>query len=354
MTKLRKKNGHLVSQKDNRLVYPQENYPKEANDVHFEYSTLFPFSTSLYCQTNRLDPCRESLDPSGPRQTIPPHLSYLRQPRGSGPQPTETVEPRLELCLGSGLDPVPVPKDYLSSLSTNAHRRPRTLRSLPSRHQKTGLLHLRTLQAHDGPRGGSTSGAGLENGQSHRPTFLGERLWSNRLPKPSHPGYRRNLHPQGAPLSDGGIGLPDRTGGLGRQRPPSPHVEEVLCQHEQRAKTSLGSHRDGYVGPLYPGCPTESPSCQNRLRLVSCGGPIQPRHRQSAKHRIPKSLQNQQKRLKRNQIPAPEKPVPCPTPQRPKTSRGTLKTEQSDSHHPDSQKKTQTHLDLSIPDLGRQ
>jgi len=48
MTKLQKNSGHLVSPKDNNLVIPQKKYPKEANDVQFEYSTVLPLLSSPY------------------------------------------------------------------------------------------------------------------------------------------------------------------------------------------------------------------------------------------------------------------------------------------------------------------
>src|SRR4030067_3528434 len=138
MTKLQKKNGHLVSPRDNKLVCTQENYPKEANDVRFEYSTLFPFTTNPNVSTAGLDRRRKSLDRGRSRQTISTHLPYRWQQGNLRPQPQEAIGPRFELCFDPNLDSVPVPKDCLSQMSTDSYRRPRPFLSLPPGNQKAG------------------------------------------------------------------------------------------------------------------------------------------------------------------------------------------------------------------------
>ena len=273
MSKLQKRTGHLVSPENNRLVLWKENYPKEANDVQSQYSTLFPLSKSPNCEAMGFGKCRKGLDRSRARQTIPPHLPSLRKQGDKGPQPGTTIVSGPQLRLGQGLDPMPLPQDPLPQISTPSHREPRSLRPLPPSDQKTGSLYSRTLQGHDPSGSGPPSGAELENGQSDRPEVSGETVCSDRLPGTPHPGDRRDIHPKRP-------SLPHGASGLGGKRPQSSDLEEILLRHEPRAKAGPGGHGDGYVGPFYPGRPTE-----NRLRPVSWGGPIQPCHRQSEKYR---------------------------------------------------------------------
>jgi len=106
-----------------------------------------------------------------------------------------------------------LPEDRVFPLSKDSHRRARSVRSLSAGDQETGALHLRALRIHDYPGGGPSSGPELENGQGCRSEVFGERqgcrsevfgerLRDNRLSGASHPGHRRDLHPQRPPLPD--------------------------------------------------------------------------------------------------------------------------------------------------------
>ena len=104
------------------------------------------------------------------------------------------------------------------------------------------------------------------------------RLWI-LLSGASHSGHRRGLHPQRPPLPDGGSRLRERASGLGGQRQESPDTEAILLGHDIPTKKKLGSRGDGHVGPLYPGCAEQGPSCQDRLRSLPRGIAIQQGYR---------------------------------------------------------------------------
>jgi len=91
--------------------------------------------------------------------------------------------------------------------------------------------------------------------------------------------HRPGLHPQRPPLPDGGSRLRERASGLGGQRQESPDPSEILLRHDVPTKKKLGSRGNGHVGSLYPGGKEQGSSCQDRLRPLPCGIPIQQGHR---------------------------------------------------------------------------
>ncbi len=108
-------NGHPVSPKDNRLVSEQEYFPKEACDVHIEYSKILPFPASTNYRPIRLSRNHSSSDRSRSGSKVPSDLPYLwatvwahpqlgaKNRAGSGIH----LAPTLATLLGSQ-DPLPL------------------------------------------------------------------------------------------------------------------------------------------------------------------------------------------------------------------------------------------------------
>src|SRR4030042_5347051 len=159
---LEKEIGHPVSPMDNRDDMSLNPHPKEADDVHSEYITLFSLPASPDHPARGAPRCQESLRGGGPQQAIPSHLSSLRKAGESNSQPGEKVGPRSGLRSGAGLDPLSVPENHLFALPSDPHRRARSVRSLPAGDQEIGALYFRTGKDHDRPGSLPPSGTGLE------------------------------------------------------------------------------------------------------------------------------------------------------------------------------------------------
>ena len=276
---LEKRSGHPVFPMDSRDTASLNLHPKETDDVLTEYNTLFSLSASPHPSTAGVLQWPEGLLEGDPQQAIQASLPYLRKASQWNPQSGKTLDPRLGLWTGTGLDSLPLSEDRLSPLSEDSYRRARSLRSLPEGDQETGTLYFRALQDYDRPGGGASSGTGLENSQGRRPEGPGERVREDRLSWPSYPGHRRDLHPQRPPLPDGGSRLRDRTSGLGGQRQKSPDPPEILLGYDIQREKTVESRGDGHVGPLYPGRKEQGSSCQDRLRSLPRGCPIQQDYR---------------------------------------------------------------------------
>ncbi len=87
----------------------------------------------------------------------------------------------------------------------------------------------------DGPRCRPAPGPGLEDGQGGRQALFRGPIRQTRPCGPSHPGGRRDLHPQGPPLPDRGAQLRNRPRCLRRQRSQSQDPDALLQPPERGA-----------------------------------------------------------------------------------------------------------------------
>gem|GEM_PF-3737433 len=122
--------GHLVSPTDEINGMTLNLHPKEANDVHSEYSTLFPLPTNPYSPPEGLRRCQECLPGSIAQQAVLSPFLYLWEANLGDPQSRETVGTRPGFWSCPELAPLPVAEGHLSSLPEDSHRRVRAFRPL--------------------------------------------------------------------------------------------------------------------------------------------------------------------------------------------------------------------------------
>jgi hypothetical protein len=65
-----KKNGHPVTLRDISFISPKNGYSKEACDVQFNHSTLFPFSANKNYRSRRWPGCDLDSYKGGTRQAL--------------------------------------------------------------------------------------------------------------------------------------------------------------------------------------------------------------------------------------------------------------------------------------------
>jgi hypothetical protein len=145
MSNLQKRIGHLVSPKDNKLVAPQEHYPKKANDVYTIIAYNFFFTGVPIVKqwvSKQGNPAWIEAFPNKRFHSI----CYLCSTKATGIHSQEKrIFFRISTLLWSesGSD---ASTERLTNLNTTKpHRRIQSIRSLSPSQQKTGSPYLRAV-----------------------------------------------------------------------------------------------------------------------------------------------------------------------------------------------------------------
>ena len=193
--------------------------PKEACDVRAHYSTLFPLSSNQNCRPDRFGRPLRGPDTDTARQALSTDLSLLWAESLRGAQLDRAQGPGFELGRHTGLDQNSLSQSVLCALSTCQRRRFRAVSPLSAGDHPPGPLYLPVVPVDDGNRCRPSSGPELENCQRHRQALSGARLRPARPRWAAPSGCRRDLHPQGPPLPDGGPRLSQRARAVCRKAP---------------------------------------------------------------------------------------------------------------------------------------
>jgi hypothetical protein len=212
-----KQNGHPVTPNCIRFNCEEKTYTKEACDVRTDYSILFPLSSNQNYQSTGFARCQRGSHSSSTRQTLSTHLSMLRPKGFRDPQLDTAHDSRFEFGHSKSLDQLSVSQAVLCQMPSDQHRRSKAVSSVSARHPSLGALYSPLVPVYDRHRSSSTSAVGLENGQKHRQMVFGAPIRSTRLKRAASFGGGRNIGQKRPPLSDRGLGLSQRPGGLCRR-----------------------------------------------------------------------------------------------------------------------------------------
>ena len=181
MVKILKQNGHPVSLKGISFICKEKQYPKEACDIHIQYSTIFPLSSNKNCRTNCFIKRQRSSYPGRARQALSTHLSFLWPKSDCCTQLDPAHHTGSKLGHRQGVAYMPLSKAVLSSLPSCQYRGFRTVSSLSAGYQSPGPLHSPVVSVYDRNGSRSTCRFGLENRQKYRQNAFRNRIRSARL-----------------------------------------------------------------------------------------------------------------------------------------------------------------------------
>ena len=117
-----KQNGHPVTPKGIWFNDQEKLYPKEACDVHYQYSTIFPLSSNQNCKSIGYTRSHSSSHPPAARQAVPTHMPWMRQKGFRCSQLDPTQDSGSEPGYRQVVDHLPIPKSVLCSLSRHPYR----------------------------------------------------------------------------------------------------------------------------------------------------------------------------------------------------------------------------------------
>ena len=232
---LPKQNGHPVPSKDIGFSDQEKPYTKEACDVRPHYSTLFPLSSNQNYQPGHHTRSRSSAYSNATQQAICSDLPWMRPAGHWCSQLDPAQDARSEHGTCSDLDYMPISKSDLCTMSGHPCRRLRAFSSISSGNPANGAICIRAMSVYDHIGGRPAFRIELENSQIHRQIFSGTRVRATRINWAANSCRGRDLHPQGASISNHRTGLSQRPRRLCWQRSQGQNTRTLFRSTECRA-----------------------------------------------------------------------------------------------------------------------
>ena len=204
---LPKQNGHPVPSIDIGFNVQEKLYKKEACDVRFHYSTLFPLSSNQNYQSRCYARCRGSSYSNATQQTLHSDLPWMRPESHWRSQLDSAQDARSKHGTRSGFYYMSIPQSVLRTVPGHPRRRLGAFSSLSAGDPTNGPICIRAMSVYDHIGGRPAFRIKLENSQSHRQIFSGTRVRTTRSDRTSHSGRGRDLHSQRASVSNHCAGL---------------------------------------------------------------------------------------------------------------------------------------------------
>ena len=215
-------------------------YPTEACDVRYAYSTMFPFPASPNIAKRWLSRAdSRAVDRSGSGSAIPSRVPWVWKKVAHVHSWAQSVGSGSEL----GLHPGVAGCGYRKLLCAHCQRV--RIEELELFHPYFRVTQRLAQYIHELCKVMTVQEVAQHFGLDWKTVKDIDKLFwngttANRTSKGfADPGHRRDLDPQGAPIPDGGPGLPDWPGGLDRKKSQSQNLEPFFNQMTPNQRRSL-------------------------------------------------------------------------------------------------------------------